>query len=456
MLNPAEVGHSLSSRYLVSLQYPEYRKLWAATLCSQSSAWALIVARAALVLSLTNSPAWTGAVTFAAMIPSVVMSPIAGFLADRFDRRTVLAYAYAVNLAHNLLLAILVAFFYEHLEGWHILMLAILNGSVRSTQHPPAQALLANTVPRERLLNAVSLFQATQHGSRFVGPFLILVVLWITGHQDWVFFLCAGLYMVGLSLILSIKTFSRGVIEAGRGMGAIFRNLGAGLRFMYHIPLILSLVLLAVAHCGMTMSFESLFPILSRDKLGIEGNTGMGIMGGASYLMVGYGAAALVTAMAIAGIQSERTRGSLFLWLGVLSGLTPVALALSPNLPLAMLAAAGMGFSQGGFMTLNQTIVQSITPDAIRGRLMGVYSWHIQGFMASFNLVNGTLAGIGGLNTSLGGFTIPAASIILGAGGIGFIMVMAFSFGRVPLRQLYARGVQAELRASQAQAAGDG
>ena len=108
MAIPAHVGEGLKARYLVSLQYPEYRKLWVATVCSQSAAWALIVARAALVLQLTGSATWTGAVIFAAMIPSVLMSPIAGFLADRFDRRTVVAYAYGVNLAHNLLLSVLV------------------------------------------------------------------------------------------------------------------------------------------------------------------------------------------------------------------------------------------------------------------------------------------------------------------------------------------------------------
>ena len=422
------VGHEITSRFLGSLESVEYRKLWLATLCSQSSAWALIVARAALVLRLTDSAAWTGYVTFAAMIPSVLVAPIAGYLADRFDRRTVLACAYSVNLAHNLLLAVLVTT--GNINEWHLLFLAMLNGAARSTQMPAAQALLANTVPRERILNAVSLYQATQHGSRFVGPFLILVILWITGHQNWVFFLCAFLYCGGLGLVLSIRTRSRGVVEAGGGRSAMVTNLAAGLRFMYHHPLVLSLVLLVVAHCGMTMSFESLFPVLSRDKLGLENSS---IMGGASYLMVGYGAAALVTALLLAGVRSERARGQLFLWLAVSSGVTPLFLGLAPNLPLAVLAAAGMGFAQGGFMTLSHSMLQSIAPDAIRGRLMGVYSWHTQGFMASFNLANGTLAA----------FTALTAPLVLAGGGVAFLIVVGLSMGRVPLRQLYARGVPA-------------
>ena len=149
--------------------------------------------------------------------------------------------------------------------------------------------------------------------------------------------------------------------------------------------------------------------------------------------MVGYGAAALVTALWLAGVESERARGQLLLWLGIFSGLAPVALALSPNLELATLSAAAMGASQGGFMTLGHAMLQQIAPDAIRGRMLGVYSWHTQGMMAGFNLVNGTLAG----------FTALTAPIILAAGGVGFVLIVVFSFGRLPLRQLYAKGLPA-------------
>ncbi len=429
MINVAHIGRTIGSRYLTSLQHQEYRKLWWATLCSQSSAWALIVARAALVFQITGSNAWVGYVTFAAMIPSVLMSPVSGFLSDRFDRRTVLIYAYSLNLSHNLLLAVLVAT--GSIEAWHLVVLAVVNGSARSSQMPPAQALLAKMVPRERLPNAVFLYQATQHGSRFVGPFLILLVLLARGPENYVFFVPAILYGIGLAQILRIKLASTGAVEAGRSMGVILGNMAAGLQFIYRHPFVVSLMLLVVAHCGMTMSFESLFPVLSRDKLGLA--SGVGLLGGTSYLMVGYGIGALVTTLGRAGVQSESVRGKLFLWLAVLSGVTPVALALSPNLTLAIFSALGMGISQGGFMALGAVILQSIAPDAIRGRLMGVYNLHITGFMASFNLVNGTLADVGMLT----------ASLILGAGGVAFVVVVGFSFIRIPLRRLYSSGVPA-------------
>ena len=150
-----------------------------------------------------------------------------------------MACAYAVNLAHNLMLALLVVT--GSIESWHLVLLALLNGSARSTQMPAVSALLANTVPRERLFNAVALQQATLQGARFVGPFLVLLMLWVTApwvtdNQDWVFFLATTLYVLALGFALKIRTSSRGVVEAGWGAGMVFRNVVVGLSYMYRHP----------------------------------------------------------------------------------------------------------------------------------------------------------------------------------------------------------------------------
>ena len=90
-------------------------------------------------------------------------------------------------------------------------------------------------------------------------------------------------------------------------------------------------------------------------------------------------------------------------------------------------------------MTLSHAMLQTLAPDAIRGRVLGVYTWHTTGMMASFNFVNGSLAAL----PIVGALPIPAAPVILGVGGLGFMMVMILSFARIPLRELYARGVPA-------------
>ena len=444
MVALAETGRSIGSRYFASLAYPDFLRLWIASVCSHSSHWALIIARGALVKILTDSDLWVGMVTFAAMIPAVIVTPFAGYLADRFDRRAVMAWAAGINLAHNLVLAIIVVT--GSVEAWHLGLLALINGCARSAQMPATQALLANTVPKEHLFNAVALNQAAMGGSRFVGALLLILVLWatapwLTDNQDWVFFLSTVLYVAALGMILNIRTASRGVVEAGQGMGVVYRNFVGGLSVIFHHRLMTGIFLLAVAHCAFTMAFESLLPAISVGKLGMKFDS---LFVGFAYLMLGLGLGNLVTSLLLAGVRSERAKGQLFLWLGVFSGITPIALVLSPNLTLAMVSVVGMGVSQGGFMTVGAGMFQALAPDAARGRVMALFTWHTQGFIATLNLINGLLSALTAL-------TIP---LLLGGGGIVFVVVMAGSFSVVSLRQLYGRGVPEEARPSvQAQAA---
>ena len=122
MASLARLGKRVGSQYLLSFQHPGYAKMWLASLSSSSAAWALIVARAAFILDLTGSAAWTGYVTFAAMIPGVIVSPIAGYLADRFDRRTTIVGLQAIQVGMALIMGLLLLF--DALNLWHIFRLS--------------------------------------------------------------------------------------------------------------------------------------------------------------------------------------------------------------------------------------------------------------------------------------------------------------------------------------------
>src|SRR3989441_3633603 len=150
--------------FFASLGSLDYRRLWGATACSQAAVWALVVLRGALVYEVTTSNAWVGVVTMAAQLPSLVVTPFAGLLADRCERRHLLALTYGLNLGNNLLLAVLVMT--RQMTAGHILVLALVNGILRAVEMPTNQALLPNLVPRERLLNAVALNQLVQQGAR--------------------------------------------------------------------------------------------------------------------------------------------------------------------------------------------------------------------------------------------------------------------------------------------------
>lgn len=385
----------------------------------------MIVARGLLVYQLadSNQSLWVGVVTFGAMIPRMVISPFAGYLSDRFDRRTVLASMFALNLGHNLVLGVLVLM--GSVEIWHVVVLAVINGSARAAQMPAGQALIPNLIPRRLLLNGIALNQATMHGSRLLGPAAIVPLLAMVGPEG-AFFLCTGFYAISLVQILRIKTASTGVIDKNR---SFLGNLAAGAVYVYKRPNLRAIVLLALFHCGLTMSFESMLPVLSTAKLNAGG-------AGFAYLMMAIGAGALVSSMTLAGIQSEVTRGRLFLYLGLFSGVTPIILGLSTSIPMALVGAVLMGVSQAAFMTLTHTMIQSIVSDNVRGRVGGIYSVHIGGMMATANLVNAGLAD---------SFNAP---IMLIGGGLAFIAVMLLSWQYRSLRSIYRRGLPQEASAT--------
>ena len=415
MFDQAEGGGTAKTQFFTSLQHPDYRRLWLANISGGAAHWALIVARGWLVFQLTDSSTLVGTVTFAAMIPRFVISPFAGLLADRVDRRQLLAWTFGINLAHNLLLAILAIA--GLMQIWHLVVLSLVNGSARAAQMPASGSLLPNLVPRHHLINAIALNSASLHGTRLLGPLMIAPLLATVGAEG-AFVLSAVLYFLGLVQVSLIRTPSTGVVQSEKG---VLENLLAGLHYVYHHHLLLPLILLIVAHCSLTMSFESLLPVLAKDKLGAEG-------AGFSYMMMAVGAGALIAVMGLTRVQSDSVRGRLLLVAGIVSGAAPIALALSPNLPLALLASAGMGASQGSFMTLFATIVQSIVPDSIRGRVTSINNLHIGGLMAAFNLVNGSLADVVGAPT------------ILTGSGVAFLMVMPLSFISLHVRRLYAIG----------------
>ncbi len=412
--------------FFSSLVYPDYRRLWIATACAQSAAWALIVLRGALVYELTGSNTWVGFVTMAALLPSLVITPLSGLVADRFDRRRVLGVTYGLNLGHNLVLAFLVIS--GQANEMHILGLAILNGSIRATELPTNQALLPNLVPRERLLNAVALSQLMQQGSRMAGPLLMLPIIRFVDPEP-AFFMSAGLYTIGWVQVLGIRTLSRGVVSATQ---SVVFNLAAGVRYIYTHPLLLHLVVLTVLHCALTMAFESVFPFFSRTQLGLE--TERDLFQGPTYLMIAVGSGSILGNLALARVEGQKVRGHLFLAFGLFSGLMPLALGFAINIPTAMIAAAAVGATTAGFMTLSHGMVQTITPDAVRGRVISASTWHVQGAMGGFNAVNGILMDLSWMS----------APLLLGGTGIIFVWVMIVSSLAAPLRAIYSRGISSE------------
>lgn len=433
MANSPTRGRRVASRFLAALEYGDFQTLWTANFFAGAAAWALIVARGWIVYEFSDSSLWVGVVTFAAMIPRVAVSPFTGYLSDRFDRRTVLRVMFAVNLLHNLVLGFLMLS--GSAEIWHIVALSVVNGSARAAQMPAGQALIPNLVPRTLLLNAIALNQATMHGSRLLGPLAIIPLLATAGTTGAIF-LCAGFYAVSLAQTMRLRTASTGEINKRQSFA---RNFSEGAVYVYKTPILFSVVVMAIFHCGLVMSFESLLPALSTKLLDSGGDDASFLLlltqlltesgAGFSVLMMAVGAGALSSAIILAGISSDVTKGRLFFAFGAMSGLSSLALGLSPNLATALPSAMLLGVSSAAFMTLTHTMIQTIVPDGVRGRVGAIYSVHIGGMMASFNLLNGALTDYVG------------APLILMVTGFAFALIVMASWQFVTMRVIYRGGV---------------
>lgn len=409
---------SLVGTYFPALQHRDFRRLWWANVWAQSAGWGLIVARGWVVFDMTHSSASVGIVTFAAMAPLFFVPPFAGVLADRVHRGKLLQWTFAVNLAHNLALALLALT--SHIEMWQMVLLTLVNGSARAVQLPTSQALAADVVPKEKLLNAVSLSAAVTHGSRLVGPALATPLLGLLGAPA-AFFLCSAFYAIGWLQVRRIEAIPTHVRRRDE---SILENFSDGLRYAWSEPVIRMLIIMALFHCALTMAFESLLPSFSTQKLGY-GEEGFGM------LMMGVGAGSLVGSLLIARIESDFLRGKVYLITGLVSGLGQVALAVTQSMGFAVVSAGIMGASQAAFMTLVAAVTQSLARDEYRGRLASINLFSVGGVMSAMNLANGAL-----------GTRFDPTAILL-VNGFAFAAIMLLAALLALPRRVYLKGIPA-------------
>ena len=372
--------------HLAALRHRDYLLTWSSNMCSGAGMWTFIVAVSWLILEKSDSSGDVGIVTFASMLPFLVASPFAGLIADALDRRDIARVTFISNALLTAIVTVLATT--GALTLWHLSVLTFISGVMRSTQEPAMSALIPNQVPREDLLNAVTLNAATRHGARFFGllvaaPLLAIPAIGVTG----VLVLSALFQVAGTVFISTVRTRSTGEVILGRNILAdVMVGLWNGVRYIYTNKMISIFILLVAFHCALVMSYDSVLPVFSRDTLGAVDGSLLG------YIVMSFGVGALVTTVLMAGVREERNKGRWMLWTGVIGGLTPVALAFSPEWRSALLISAVMGGSQAAFMALTTTYVQTIAPDRLRGRISSLYILHAGGIMAFANLGYGFMA----------------------------------------------------------------
>jgi MFS family permease len=418
-MNPTRIRNISRLPHFAALHHRDYRYTWTANMFSGAAMWTFVVAASWLVLERSDSSGWVGIITFAGMIPFLIVSPFAGLLADRMDRRKLAIVTFSINIAVTSIAAILTIT--GLIELWHLAVLAFANGVFRATQEPAVQALIPNQVPKEDLLNAITLNSATRHGARFFGllvaaPLLAVDFIGISG----VLVLSAVFQAAGTFQLLRVRTVSRGESAPEHGLA---RSIVDGMVYIYTNKTIAIFILLVAFHCALVMSNDSLLPIFSKEDLGAGDGATLGL------LVMAFGVGSLFATLFMAGVRNERRKGQLLIWTGIMSGVTPVMLAFSPNVSLAVVSMAAMGAAQSTFMALTNTYIQTVVPDRIRGRISSLYILHAGGVMAFANLGYGFMAD-----------TFSAPPILFITGVIFIAVVFSLAVGQADLRRVYRTG----------------
>jgi MFS family permease len=372
---------------LRSLQRREYRLFFFGQLVSLHGTWMQNVAQAWLVYRLTDSSFMLGLVAFTSLIPVLLLGLPGGWLADRLPRRRLFLATQLLALLQALLLAGLT--FSGHIAVWHILVLAFLLGCVHAVEIPARHSLLPGLVPREELHNAVALNASVFNLARFLGP-AIAGLLIVRFGEAWVFLLNAMTFSATVLAVLAMGLESRAGRDAVRpriGMLDGFHYAWRDLRLRHAI-----LLVAAVSLCA--SPYTVLMPVFAREVF----QGGPDVLG---YLLGAAGGGALLAALRLAG---RREGEGIERWIALATLLAGVVLMLFSRLDsfaLALPVLALAGFAVTTVIASTNTYLQLAAPDALRGRIMSLFSTLFIGVAPLGNLLAGSLAEVLGVRTAM-------------------------------------------------------
>ncbi len=360
-----------------SLAVVNFRYLLGGTVGASFAQWMGQIGQGWLVAELTNSPFQLGLVQFLRGTSILFISPFAGALSERLERRVLAGIASAVNGLAALALAILILT--GHVAMWQLYIVAFVSGLSSSIFNPVRQFLVYDAVGVKQLPNAIALNAMVMNMARVVGPgvagFMLAYNLSSAFFGQFFFFMAATLSLIPLRLNQSAPPEREPVLTSVR--------LGAA--YLLHHRLLLRLILLQAIPSMLIYPYLQLVPLMAKNYLHV-GSTGYG------WLQTGVGIGSLISALAVASFADIRYKGAI----GSVALLVYMTMILSFSfsrdytLSLFLLIMGGMGLVV--FSTFNQTLLQLHVHDEYRGRVLSLYTMSmglnpfgslVMGFVAS-------------------------------------------------------------------------
>jgi predicted MFS family arabinose efflux permease len=390
----------LIRRVFKAFQYRDFRLMWVGACTSSIGTWMQIVAQGWLIYRLSHSAFLLALDQFLGGIPIFLFSLIGGVVADRVERRKILLGSQYVQMFSATVLTILVATGLVHV--WQILCLSFVSGLAQAFGGPAYQALIPMLVDREDMPNAIALNSIQFNVAVMVGPALAGLVLAKLGEK-W----CFGLNALSfLAPIVSLSIITARFLP-GKTTESMFSSLKQGIRFTRKQASMEALIVLAFCMTALGMPMRTYFPVFVKDIF----HRGPETYGNLLALM---GMGSILGSLSIASAGNMRRKG--LVALGALfclgAGISGFALSKSVRTSGAILVLVGASM-MAVFATVN-SLVQLITTNEMRGRVMSVYNFAFRGGMPLGNLLSGWLVPL---------FTAP---VVLGVNGLLLVLLALY------------------------------
>jgi MFS family permease len=380
-----------------------YRRFIIGAFIGTLGTWMQATAQGWLVLDLTNSPALLGVTSAIQNAPTLVLSLVAGVLADNVDRRRLLMATQLAGGLLSALLAILIGV--GSVQFWHVLVIAGLAGCAGALGAPAFQAVVSTIVDREAIGNAVALNSAQFNLGRIVGPTMAGTAIAVGGLA--IAFWANALSFVVVTAVLFTLPIRR--LEEARAQASLWSNLFDGIRYLGTDPVMRVLVGLAAVPALFVLNYLVLLPVYARDVLAI-GAPGLGL------LTAGVGVGALAGALGVAVLLPRGGNGRLLVAGLAAASTALVVFAVSRWVPLSLVALAVLGGAQVAYYATTNTLIQILVPPRLRGRVLSLYVLTSLGVIPFGNLLAGIVAQELGPTVALAGggiLTLLALGVIV-------------------------------------------
>jgi len=362
-----------------ALKFRNYRLWFLGQMVSLVGTWMQTTAQGYLIFELTHSPTYLGYVGFAAGLPTWLFTLYGGLVADRMSRRNLLLITQVAMMTLAVILAMLT--FTAMIQPWHIIILAFLLGVANAFDAPTRQAFVLEMVDREHLTNAIALNSTMFNIATAVGPAVAGATYALFGPA-WCFTINA-ISFIAVIVALLLMQIKRMPLQA-RNRSAL-----ADIKVGFHFVASHRVVRTVIANLGVLslfgLGFITLMPAWAVKILGGDATTN-------GLLQSARGIGAFIGAFMLASLSGLQIRGKLFTSGSIVFPILLLVFSAVRWLPLSLVFLVGVGWGFMVMINVSNMLVQTQVPDAMRGRIMSIYTLTFFGFMPVGSLLAGTVA----------------------------------------------------------------